>query len=318
MEAAWAKLHEEADEPEPAEKPEEAEADPAEEEPEAAESEPEQPQKPVEAPSELPKAVRDAWGQLPEEARNAVLESQRDMSRKLSEQGRLVQGIKPIQESLVKAVQELPALADMRPQDVAQEVFQLAKISADFQTRPVETVMQLVRQHGLEKPLMQALQGQQPEQGNMRENALLQKISQLERNLQQVSDPDYIRSNVEQVTTQHQMMSEVEKFASTADHWSDVEAEMPRYIQAVQAMSPNASPGDVLRDAYDLAVSKLVPEDLRAKPKAAEEAAQPVDPARTEAGKKAKSVNVTSKPSGQPKPKTQRQIMEETWQRLKA
>src|SRR6056297_1819950 len=107
----------------------------------------------VEAPSELPKSVRDAWGEIPEDARGAILESHRKMGRQLAEQGRLMHGLKPIQDVLTNAVQELPALANMQPDQVAQQVMALAKISNDFDQKPVETMMGLIKQHRLEEPL---------------------------------------------------------------------------------------------------------------------------------------------------------------------
>ncbi|MGL5733352.1 MAG: hypothetical protein ACRCYS_00680, partial [Beijerinckiaceae bacterium] len=99
----------------------------------------EAPAEAVEAPTDVPVALRKHWSAIPEEARDAVLSSQREMSRKLSDMGRQVQGIGPIRDVLVSAVKDLPALGNMKPEQVAQEVVSLAKISADFRTKPLET-----------------------------------------------------------------------------------------------------------------------------------------------------------------------------------
>lgn len=207
-------------------------------------------------------------------------------------------------------------MADMRPQDVAQEVFQLAKISGDFRSKPVETVMSLIKQHGLEDPMRQALSGQAPDQGAMQNNALRQELSDLKRQLNQVSDPEYLREQVTQFTTQSQVQSEVEKFAQNAEHWGQVEDKMPAAIQFVRESAPDASPQDVLTRAYDLAVGQFVPEAKATSDKAAQEAATPTDPEKTQAAQKAKSVNVTGRTNGKPRSLTEDQELERAWKRM--
>lgn len=320
LSAVWDKLNEEK----PAETPDEPEVETVEEpkaetDDEAEDDTDEGEEKPaeVETPTDLPKALRDAWKDLPDTARQAVLDSQREMGRKLSEQGRLVQGIAPIRDVLVNASKEIPALANMRPQDVAAEVMQLAKISGNFQSRPVETMMQLVKQHGLEEPLRQALSGQAPQQEAMAANELRQQVSQLQRQLKQVSDPEYLRGQVEQFTTQTQLQGSVEQFAAQAPHWQDVEPHMPSAIAFVRESAPNASPQDVLDRAYRLAVSQFVPEATQAPTQdAAPQAAPATDPSKTEAARKAKSVNVRSTPTGKARTLTEEEELSRAYDRM--
>ena len=254
----------------------------------------------VEVPTDLPKSVRDAWGDIPEAAQGAILESHRKMGRQLAEQGRLVQGIKPIQDVLGRAVQDLPALANMRPEQVAQEVMQLAKISNDFSTKPVETMVSLIKQHKLEEPLRKLFAGQQPDQGSMANNQLQQEVQKLQRQLQQVSDPEYLRGQMEQFTSQSQVQTSVEAFSKSAEHWNLVEEHMPNAIQYVKASRPDASAQDALSAAYDLAVSQFVPEANKAtQPGPADIKARPAaDPEKTQAARKAKSVNIKSTATG--------------------
>lgn len=309
----------------PEEAPQEAEAVETAEQPEdqendasdAVEEPDDEPEEVTPAPSELPKAIRDAWKDIPEGARTAFLESQREMSRKLGEQGRLIQGIAPIRDVLVDAAQKIPALAQMRPQEVAQEVMQLAQISGRFKSDPVNTMMGLIRQHGLEQAVSQALSGQQPQQTALRENQLLQKIDRLERQLTQVASPEYVRQHVEQYTTQTQVASTVNEFASQAEHWADVEADMPRYIAAVQAMQPNASAMDTLRDAYELAVSRQVPSAKAKTTKPAPQAAPVPDPEQVKAAQKAKSINARSATSGKPRALTEEQELARVWEEMR-
>ena len=287
MEAVWDKAQDETPEV-----VEETPEEPVEEEPE-----PEAPV--VEAPSELPKAVRDRWGDIPDDARTAILDSQREMGRKLAENGRLVQGIKPIQDVLVDATKEMPALRNMQPEQVAREIFDLAKVSNDFAQKPVETMMGLIKKHNLGEAVGMALQGQ-PQSTAV--NQLVQQNKQLAQQVQTLSDR---LNGVEQ----QPVLNTVNEFAQGADHWGDVESTIPTAIAHMRAVMPEASPRDVLQAAYDLEIQRLG----KAKPAPSEEAA-PADPEQTQKALKAKSVNVQSKPNGE-KPLTEDQLLEQVWRK---
>lgn len=270
-----------------------------------------------EAPSELPRAVKDAWKDIPESARNAIVETQRDANRKLSEQGRLVQGISPIRDVLVKASQELPALSNMKPEQAAQEIFELAKMSNEFQSRPVETLMGYIQKHNLGPAMAQAMQGQPVEQQARDSVTMQNEIKSLKRQLAQVSDPEYLREQVSAFTTESQTQAEVSAFAQQAEHWGAVENHMPLAIQMAKArLGESASPKDVLSTAYDLAVSQFVPEVQKAKSVSAATQAAKDNPEKAEAARKAKSVNVTSRPTNKPKKLTADEAMDEAWRRM--
>lgn len=269
--------------------------------PEAAEPAPE----PVEAPTDVPVALRKHWSALPEDARDAVLNSQREMSRKLSDMGRQVQGLEPIKSVLVGAVKELPALANMRPDEVAAEVVQLAKISADFKSRPLETFISLAQKHNMVDALRQALGGQ-PQQAQQ-SAALQTKIAALEQQLARAASPDFIREQVSAVTQQERVLSDVQAFAATQEHWGEVEAYMPEVIPLIRKQMPDASGKDVLARAYDTALQIYRP-DLKAPVQAAVEAAATPDPERAKAAIQAKSINVTGRTTGKPREMTEEEI----------
>lgn len=302
MDAIWEKHNKEPDETTSQPEAEvEAESQPVEE-PQA---------ETVEIPSDIPRQLKAHWDTLPEDARKDMQDFARETNRKLSEQGRLVQGISPIRDSLVEAAQKFPHLADMRPQDVAKEVFQLAEISAQFQSKPVETLLGLAQKHGITEQLKQTLAGQ-PVQGNNELRELKQANEELRRKVARFEDPDYIRSQVTAVTSEERTMTAVESFAKTAEHWDKVEDTLPQLIPAVQAKMPDASPQDVLQAAYDLAVRWVMPEDEKAPVEAAEQAAQVTDPEKAKAVLKAKSVNVKGQPS-KPRQMSQREADEAIW-----
>ena len=297
-------------------------AEPATEAPEEAKSEPEKAvdapaevetaQEPVEAPTDVPVGLRKHWSALPEEAREAVLTSQRELSRKLSEMGRQVQGISPIRDVLVTAIKDLPALASMRPEQVAQEVVHLAKISADFRSKPLETFIALAKQHNMTDALKQALGGNQPA---AQETAQLQgQIRALQEQLSRAADPEFIRQQVSAVTMQERVLSEVQAFAAKQEHWAEVEPLLPQFIPAIRDAMPGASEKDILERAYETALHLKRP-DLKAPAKAAVEAATQPDPERTQAAIQAKSVNVPARTTGKPRELTEEEAYSAVYDR---
>lgn len=267
---------------------------------------------PVDAPTDVPVALRKHWGALPEDAREAVLASQREMSRKLSDMGRQVQGIGPIRDVLVSAVKELPALANMRPEEVAQDVMQLAKMSADFQSKPLETFLALAKQKNMTDALRQALGGQ-PQAAQ--ETATLQnEIRALKQQLARAADPDFIRQQVSAVTMQERVLSEVQAFAAKQEHWAEVEPLLPQFIPAIREAMPGASEKDILARAYETALHLKRP-DLKAPAKAADQAAAQPDPERTQAAIQAKSVNVPARTTGKPRELTEEEAYSAVYDR---
>ncbi len=330
LEATAQALAPETASPEPVATPETTEAEPdygavydklTADAPIEAESEPEKPveapveaetPEPVEAPTDVPVALRKHWSAIPEDARDAVLASQREMSRKLSDMGRQVQGIGPIRDVLVSAVRELPALANMRPEEVASEVVALAKISADFKSRPLETLMELAQKHNMTGALAKALGGQPQEA--QQSASLLSKISALEQQLARAADPEFIREQVSAVTLHERVMADVQAFAAEKPHWAEVEEHMPKVIPIVRETMPGASEKDVLARAYDLALMNYRP-DLKAPVPAAVEAATQPDPERAQAAIQAKSVNITGRTSGKARDLTEDEMLSAVYDR---
>lgn len=79
-------------------------------------------------------------------------------------------------------------------------------------------------------------------------------------------------------------------------------------------LGQNASPKDVLKAAYELAVQRRMP-DTKAKEPPVEEAKATPDPKRTEAAIKAKSVNVSSTTTGKEREMTEDEILSAAYRR---
>lgn len=280
----------------------------AEEAPKAAEPAPEA----TDAPTDVPVALRKAWSKLDADERTALVDNHRDLSRKLSEMGRVQQGLAPIQSVLVNAVKELPALANMRPDEVAQEVVTLAKISADFRTKPLETFITLAQKHNMVDALRQALGGQQ--QAAQSTATLQTEIAALKQQLARAADPEFIREQVSAVTMQERVMTDVQDFASKQEYWGEVEGLIPKTIPiAKEALGSSASAKDVLDLAYKIALQTRP--DLKAPVAAAVEAAPAPDPERAKAAIQAKSINVTGRTTGKAREMTEEEIYSAAYDR---
>jgi hypothetical protein len=300
-----------AEAPEPATEAAEAPA-----EAEAAEPAPEPQEAAPEAPTGLPQGIRAKWADLPEPARDELTRWHDSLNRRMAEQGRVVQAAKPVFDVLVKAAQEIPTLADMTPDQIARDVFSMAQLQSQFAQKPVQTLIGIAQQHGALDALRQALAGASPDKTAQENIALAQELRQLRAQLQKVADPNAIDERVTQTITMRETQRMVEDYARSKDHWGDVESVIPQMIPlAKQRLGSSASAQDVLDAAYDMAIHAIP--DLRAKVAAAAQAPAAADPARTAAQVKAKSVNVRSTASGQPKPASEREALERVWDKYR-
>lgn len=279
-----------------------------------AESEEGEPE-PVEAPSDLPTTLRKQWANIPEEARDAVLSSHRELSRRMAEQGR---ALRPIHDVLIQAAQEIPTIRDMTPEQVARDVFSMARIQGELAQDPVKTLLGIAQRYGATEGIKQALGGQSPDNAAQQNMQLVQEVKQLRAMLQQQADPQALEQRVMQTMTVRETERMVQDYASGKEHWGDVENVIPQMIPVAQQMlGEGASAKDVLDRAYDMAIHAIP--DLRAKVTvaAAPAPAQP-DPARAAAQRKAKSVNVKSTSSGKPKPMNEDERLAAIWDKHKS
>jgi hypothetical protein len=294
-----------ADEP-VAEEPEAVEPVDAEETPEVISAPAE-----VETPPDLPANIKAKWAAMPEDAREAVLSSHRDMSRKLADQGRVVQASKPIYDVLVQAAQDIPSMRDMTPAQIAQDVFAMARIQGDLNKDPVRTILGIAKQYGALDGIRQAIAGQQPDQGAAQNVQMAQELKALRAQVSQFADPTLIEQRVTQTLTTRDTERMVSDYAGQKEHWAAVEPMIPALIPIVQQrLGQGASAQDVLDAAYDMAIHANP--DLRAKVTAPAVQQAAPDPARTAAQMKAKSVNVTSRP-GTARVLTEDQALAAVW-----
>ena len=108
-------------------------------------------------------------------------------------------------------------------------------------------------------------------------------------------------------------MNEIQAFAQSAEHWAEVEGHLPQFVALERELQPDGSNADILKAAYEAAVSRFVPEANRASQEAAQ--AVQVDPEKTKAARKAKSVNVRSQPSNKTRTLSEDEELAAVWDR---
>jgi hypothetical protein len=311
LDAIWdaANAPEETEEaPEPDETPEPETDETPDSEPDPAEPE-------IETPDGLPVALRDEWKNIPETAREAIVGDRNELHRRLSDMGRQVQGIGPIRDALVQAVENLPQLAEMRPEQVASEVFQLAQMSHAFKTDPVGTMLSHIQRHGLEQAIGQALSGQGVTQEAQNVAAMQAEILSLKSQIERISAPEYLQEQVTNITSQGQVLNDVNQFAANAEHWGEMEQHIPSFIPIVQQkLGEGAAPGAVLEAAYNMALDTFKPDAKAPKPEAVVETAKAPDPEQAERAIRAKSVNVTGKSTGKAREMTEDELLDAAWE----
>jgi hypothetical protein len=219
------------------------------------------------------------------------------MAGKLAEQGRTVTAIRPIYDAVVQASRDIPTLADMTPAQIAKDVFQMARIQGQFNADPVTTLIGIAEQYG-------ALDGLKAKLAGLPVPAVDSgALKAMETALAKATDPAAIEAVVSKTLAERENEKTVLAFsAEHKDFWPKVEGMIPFMIGPAKArLGDGASPQDILAAAYDMALH--ADPDLRAKVAAAK-APEP-DPKRTEAALRAKSVNVQSRGTDNPRPKSE-------------
>ncbi len=263
-----------------------------------------------EAPSFLSYGIKQNWEKIPAEVQEAITADHKEYSDKMADQGRQLTAIQPIADQVVKAAQSIPGMRDMTPAQIAADVFNLAQIQAEMQQNPVETILKVANQYGALQGIKARLEGQQlPDNTSNVVNELRQMRQENERLREQMS-PERIHDMMNQTLTQRDSQTRITEFASTREHYAQIESDLPVFIPAArQILGESASEMDILSRSYDMAINarglKATETDLAPKPV----------PKQAELAVKAKSVNVTSRSTGTAKPLTERELMGKVWDR---
>ena len=241
----------------------------------------------------------DAWKSLPAEHREKVKNHFDDLHRRMSDQGRQLASVKPFADTMAEAAKSIPMFNSMQPQEIARKATELAAIAVELKRSPVETLIKVAQSTGALDALAARLSGKEPEPADTQIASLQREVATLKERLLQASDPTQIETHVSRAIEGRAAQDVVNQFASDPANsfFADVEPQLPTFVVLAKERNPGASPKEVLKTAYDMAVN-AIPE-VRAKAQAAAKtAAAANDQKRTEAARKAASINVKSTSTG--------------------
>ncbi|TGS47535.1 MULTISPECIES: hypothetical protein [unclassified Mesorhizobium] len=246
--------------------------------------------------------VKGAWEKTPAEIRAFVAAREQELQGRLSEHGRQLSTVKPIQEVIDRHShyfdpQKGRKLADGTVVTPAKAIDFLFNAQANLDRAPVESIMAIIDSYGVRDKIAAAF-GHSVPQG---ENELRQEIAGLKTMLASVHNPANIDDRINQRLQERDGITaaneELGRLSADKPLYSEIpEKRMVNFINdAWDRLGATASKEAVFNLAYDMAVN--ADPDLRAKAAAAKPAA-PRDAGKVDAAKRANSVNVTSTASG--------------------
>lgn len=273
----------------------------------------------TQAPAHLPQAIKAVWDKMPEDARSAVAAHQQEMDRKFGEVGKQYAGIKPIADRLNAATQQMPELfAGLAPEQLAQGALELAAVQVRLNRDPVGTVLQIAEHYGVLGHIAQRLTGQQAQPGAQVVPELQRQIAELRKQISTAASPQIVDQRLQQVMAQKEAETAILALHQK-EHWGDVEASISAFVPlARQQLGGGVSNAALLDAAYDMAVNALpaVREKVRASEAAKAATVGAPDPKRTEAAKRAASINVKSNQTGNGQPITEEDAMRAAYNRV--
>lgn len=227
----------------------------------------------------LPPKVQDYILQREKESVSSFGKTKSELDRVRNEYSEIDQVIEPFRERL--------ALAGERP---AQAIQRLVAAQLYIERNPPEAIAWLARSYGVD--LGQLTQSPQQQAPN---DPVVQRLQNVE---------GFIQSQQQAIQEQVQgaVLSEIDKFAQTAEFFEDVKAEMPALVQLVKSQNPQMSHQEVLKTAYDRAVWGNPHTRTLVTQKTQAEATAKANAERARLAKEAerKGFSVTGNPSGMP------------------
>lgn len=232
--------------------------------------------------------AKATWASLPPAIQNAVIKRETEFSSGIVQKS---EQVRRYEQALAPVAQE----SQKRGMTVDQGIQRLMDGQRFLETQPAQAILWLAQQNGID--LAELASNPPAAQQQVRTDPMLSQVTQTVQSLQ---------SRLDAMTT-GQNMTLVEAFASSSDnpHYADVEDSLPGLIKEVQAINPNLSPADTLKQAYDRAVwlNPAIREKVIAEQTGAQQQARvtQLQAKATQAAKAAVSVKGSSAPSAAPR-----------------
>ncbi|MER8464173.1 hypothetical protein [Mesorhizobium sp. M1396] len=246
--------------------------------------------------------VKGAWEKTPAEIRAFVAAREQELQGRLSDHGRQLSTVKPIQEVIERHAhyfdpQKGRKLADGSVVTPAKAIDFLFNAQANLDRAPVESIMSIIDSYGVRDKIAAAF-GQTVQQG---ETELRQEIAGLKQMLSSVHNPatidDRINQKLQERADQTSAETELTRLSADKPLYSEIpEVDMVEAIhKARRKLGDAASKEAVFGLAYDMAVN--ADPDLRAKAAAGKPVATN-GAAKVEGARRAAAVNIPSTASG--------------------
>lgn len=246
--------------------------------------------------------VKGAWEKTPAEIRAFVAAREQELQGRLSDHGRQLSTVKPIQEVIDRHShyfdpQKGRKLADGTVVTPAKAIDFLFNAQANLDRAPVESIMAIIDSYGVRDKIAAAF-GHTVQQG---ESELRQEIAGLKTLLATVGNPasidDRINQRLQERDQQTTAAEELTRLSADKPLYSEIpEVDMVEAIhKARRKLGDAASKEAVFGLAYDMAVN--ADPDLRAKAAAGKPAASNGG-AKVEGARRAAAVNIPSTASG--------------------
>jgi len=272
------------------------------------------------APAHLPADIKENWEAIPEKARNAFTRLTAEQDKKFGELGREMATFKPIKDVASEFAEYFDGtVASYKPDEAMRYLFGLQrKMDAD----PLGTIMDIAKTYNVDGQL------HQPTDGTREIASLTQTIRQLQGRLEKMGDGSNVENTVSKVLEQRDFNKALDAFSQDKPFYSEVEPMLVDNEETGRAgfisfawekLGENAEPLKVLDYAYDMAIN-AIPE-VRVKAQAAkstDKAATAPDPKRTDAARRAASINVKSNPSGKTTYASEEDALGATYDRMTA
>lgn len=262
------------------------------------------------------RGLEEAWAKIPAELREPIAAHEAKLHQTLSQQGQSLAAYKPLGDTLMEYKEYFNGeRMSVKPHEA---VGFLLSLQRGMDTKPVETMMEIVDRYDLRGELAKALGTTQAPAGEVppqtdNSQALMAEIGQLKQIIRDSNDPSKIDQRISQKLNEDRASTQVNEVISrlaTKDAmplYADVEGELPDFIKMAWAkLGDAASQEAVLKRAYDMAVN--ADPDLRKKAAALQTAAVP-DPKLVAAAKNANASNIRSTSTGKPREATEDELL---------
>lgn len=280
------------------------------------------------APAHLPQGIKAIWGKLDATDQAEFGKFVKEQDSKFGDVGAQLREMKPFHDEFSNAMRTYPEWKNVPPAELARAAIQLAAVQAEMDRGPesaVKTILEIAQTYKVLPALAQvfAADGEGVANGAGQGNSgqiiagLEAKIAKLEAKL---GNPDTIRTEVSKMKAEMDATDAFAAFIKDKEHIDSVLPDLPRFVDMVLEKSKGQRRpyADVLADAYDMAINANP--EIRAKVRASEAratAANP-DPKRTEAARKAASINVRPNANGKEKAMTEDEAFAAAYERATA